>query len=55
MKKLRSLTIQNGASIQDLSPLAGLPELMSLTIRGAGRQLDTSALTQVPNISIENR
>ena len=55
LSKLRSLTIHNGVSIQDLSPLAGLPNLKSLTISGVRHGLDTSALTQVSNISIESR
>ena len=53
LTKLRSLTIYNGASIEDLSPLAGLTGLKSLTIRGARHELDTSAVSQVSQISIE--
>ena len=53
LTKLRSLTIYNGASIEDLSPLAGLTGLKSLTIRGARHELDSSAVSQVSQISIE--
>ena len=38
--------------IRDLTPLAALPNLQSVTIRGA-ENLDTSPLANVPQVNVE--